>query len=284
MSTIMFPPPTNRTTKTASKPNRRLMLLVSAVVICAAVSLSIIFSSESDKGIQEEKIHRKPNRVKKVKPFKAIKKTTSSQRGKEEVPQLTPQRIGELRNGYRLLPSGRLHKVLGTIEIKDTSNSKLEKIFPEPADQLIAGLITIEPGDFLVGDSESFFKDFNSQFQAALKHEIEADDNDDEYARELKAMVKSTREELLQHKNSGHDLEQVMVETRQQLQELGLYRNELHELVKERLNNGDMTDGDYDDLLKAANLMLEERGVKPLELPQTFRHYINMMTVEPTNQ
>ena len=284
MSTIMFPPPTNRTTKTASKPNRRLMLLVSTVVICAAVSLSIVFSSEREKNIQEEKIIRKSNRVKEVKPFKSIKKTTFSQRGKEDVPQLKPQRIGELRNGYRLLPSGRLHKVLGTIEIKDTANSKLEKMFPEPADQLIAGLITIEPGDFLVGDSESFFKDFNSQFQAALKHEIEADDNDDEYARELKAMVKSTREELLQYKNSGHDLEQVMVETRQKLQELGLYRNELHELVKERLNNGDMTDGDYDDLLKAANLMLEERGVKPLELPQTFRHYINMMTVEPTNQ
>ena len=110
---------------------------------------------------------------------------------KEEKPRpLPPQRVGELRDGYRLLPSGRLHKVLGTIKVKDTTNEWLEKAFPEPSDQLIAGLITIEPGESLVGDSESYYRNFAEQFQASLLNPIRIEKDDDQYIRELKEAVK----------------------------------------------------------------------------------------------
>ena len=37
-----------------------------------------------------------------------------------------------------------------------------------------------------------------------------------------------------------------------------------------------MSQQDYDDLLAAANRMLEERGSKPLELPSTVKHAIRL--------
>ena len=188
-----------------------------------------------------------------------------------------PQRIGEIRNGYRLLPSGRLHKVRGVVEVKNTDNSKIEKIFPEPADQLIAGLITIEPGDFLVGDTGHMFENFEAQFNEALKIPIQILSDDDEEAKELKEAVTETRQELLEYRKNGNDLSQVMAETRHQLQELGLYRNELKEMVKGMLDDGSLNDGDYEDLIAAANQMLQDRGCKALELPKTFKHYIQMI-------
>ena len=63
---------------------------------------------------------------------------------------------------------------------------KLEKIFPDPADQLIAGLIAVEPGDCLVGDTGTMFVNFKAQFYAALKQTIQINPEDDEETRELK--------------------------------------------------------------------------------------------------
>jgi hypothetical protein len=68
-----------------------------------------------------------------------------------------------------------------------------------------------------------------------------------------------------------------MADTRRQLQELGLYRNELKEMVKEMLDDGNLTDKDYEDLIAAANQMLDDRGCKPLELPKTFKRYVQMI-------
>ena len=193
---------------------------------------------------------------------------------------LPPQRVGELRDGYRLLPSGRLHRVLGTIKVKDTTNEWLEKAFPEPSDQLIAGLITIEPGESLVGDSESYYRNFAEQFQASLLNPIRIEKDDDQYIRELKEAVKATREELVARLKAGEDIVQIMVDTRKQYQELGLYRNEIRDLVRKNLADGEMSAADYEDLVKAANIMLEERGSKPLDLPETFKKYIEIMGIE----
>ena len=193
---------------------------------------------------------------------------------------LPPQRVGELRDGYRLLPSGRLHRVLGTITSRDTSNDWLEKTFPEPADQLIAGLITIEPGETVIGSPESYYRNFADQFQSALMNPIRIDKDDDQYTRELKEAVKATRDELVSRLKAGEDIVEIMVETRKQYQELGLYRNELRDLVRKNLADGEISASEYEDLVKAANIMLEDRGGKPLDLPETFKKYIDMMGIE----
>ena len=63
-----------------------------------------------------------------------------------------------------------------------------------------------------------------------------------------------------------------MIETRDQLKELGTYREQLKQEVDKLMADGNFSEKDEDDLVKAANLMLEDRGVKPFELPSVAKH------------
>ena len=56
------------------------------------------------------------------------------------------------------------------------------------------------------------------------------------------------------------------------MQELGAYRQEIENMVVEMTQEKGLTQEAYDDMVKAANKMLEERGCKPLELPAAVRH------------
>lgn len=186
---------------------------------------------------------------------------------------LPPQRVGEVRNGYRLMLSGELRKVRGEIVVNAAANDPIARLFPEPSDQLIAGLLTIEPGDSLVGESEDFFADFEDQFKASLKTLIPYDKDDDQYTKELKIAVNMSRDELKAALERGENLRELMTTTREQFKELGLYRDEVNQLVEDSLKDGDFSAKDYEDLVAAANKMLDDRGIKPLELPKLFHHY-----------
>jgi hypothetical protein len=277
---MLAPPNYNSSPSKKKSGKSRRGWVVSAALgflgLLAILLLSNYSSKDHDapvvtEGQKPKKVQRKPA------PSMPSKSGAEANVKKEVAKPAMPQRIGEVRDGYRLLPSGRLHKVRGIVEIKNTDNSGLENIFPEPADQLIAGLITIEPGDFLVGDTGTMFENFDVQFKTALKHPIQINPEDDEETRELKEAVNETRQELLEHRKNGNDLSQVMADTRHQLQELGLYRNELNEMVKKMLDDGNLNDKDYEDLIAAANQMLDDRGCKPLELPKTFKRYVQMI-------
>jgi hypothetical protein len=67
-----------------------------------------------------------------------------------------------------------------------------------------------------------------------------------------------------------------MVETRRQLQELALYKNELAAQVEKLKKDGTLTKQDRLDLLEAANQMLEERGIKPFLIPSSLQHLIDI--------
>ena len=97
--------------------------------------------------------------------------------------------------------------------------------------------------------------------------------------KELKMGVQSLRQELKERMDKGEDINAIMVETYKQMQELGLYRQELEEEVI-KLSGEDLTQKDYEDLISAANQMLQERGSKPLELPSTLRHAIRLRKIQ----
>ena len=87
--------------------------------------------------------------------------------------------------------------------------------------------------------------------------------------------VQALRQELLDASANGESIEKVLIDTRDQLQQLGLYRQELEERVL-RMSEDGMSQQDYNDLITAANKMLEERGSKPLELPSTVKHAVRL--------
>lgn len=183
---------------------------------------------------------------------------------KEELP---PQRVGEIRNGYRLLPSGRLHRVRGVIQSGVRRSSVVDKTFDAGSDRMIAHLLVAEPGGTMVGDSESIMRGFNEAFEKSAETPIIIEDDDTEEIRQLKQAVIDARKEIMDQVAKGRTPEDVMIEAREQLRELTLYREELEKEVISHTED-EMTQEDYDELIGAANLMLEERGIGKIQMPK----------------
>ena len=192
----------------------------------------------------------------------------------EKAPKpLKPQRVGEIRDGKVLLVDGRLRKVSKHVVTAEVARVTVaDRTFDEPTDRLLAHLLEIEPGEALVGDSADLYRGFDREFVKSLSTQIVYDKNDDQYVKELKVGVLAMRDELKRRMDAGEDINKVLAETRDQMQELGAYRQEIESMVVEMTQEKDLTQEAYDDIVKAANRMLEERGSKPLELPTAVRH------------
>ncbi len=193
----------------------------------------------------------------------------------EKPKPLPPQRIGETRDGKVLLPDGTLHTVKGVITSGVARVSLIDRTFKHDTDCMLAHLLTVKPGEGFVGDSESIYNGFEKEFLKAVNDPIVYDKDDSDYVKELKMGVQAMRQELLEIKAKGESIEKALIETRDQLQQLGLYRQELEQRVLTMSEDG-MSQQDYDDLVTAANKMLEERGSEPLEVPSAVKHAVRL--------
>ena len=258
----------------ASKPSVSRGVVAGVLVVALAVGAYFLFFDGAAKPEPKQVPKGRPSKVVKDKPARAPKPRPEKVEP-EKPKELPPQRIGELRNGYRLLPSGRLHRVKGEIHVGGKPTTLIEKTFPHGSDRMIAYLLTAEPGGTMIDDSESIMRGFNEVFAKSLEDEIVIDPDDTDEVKELKQSVLAARKEIQDHMADGHSAEEVMVEARNQLLELTLYHDELKQQVM-RLAEDGMTQKDYDELIGAANLMLEERGIGKIKMPKLVGDAIEM--------
>lgn len=248
-----------------AKPNASRGILAGVIVVVLAAA--VWFFCFNDKEVAKpEKEQPVPKQIVEVKP--SIPKAKPAEPAKPKIdPNARPTRIGETLNGYRLLPSGRLHKVKGVITTGVERVTLVDKTFDHGSDRMIAHMLMAEPGGaMLLDDSAAYFRNFDEQFEKSLKDRIEVLSDDTDEVKTLKKAVNDAREEILKLKAQGKSPAEVMTETREQLCELMLYREDLEKEVL-RLSEDGMSQEDYDELIGAANKMLEERGSKPIELP-----------------
>lgn len=274
--------PWNQPSKAAPKVKAKKNSNAKVMIALAVVLLAFIFYLMIPNAEKEQvEVEKKAKRIKAVKPAKIPKpvqvKVEAPKAQNEKKPK--PQRVGEIRDGYRLLCDGTLHKVYGVITNTPGKFSVSDKTFKHSADVELGNLLLVEPGDDLLGDSAGMYKGFKKELLAALEEEITYSDEDTPFQRELKDSVKELRDELKQRMRNGEDIEKVMEDTRNQLKELSLYRQELEEEVQ-KLSTDEMTQKNYEDLVKAANAMLAERGIKALEMPKTLRHAIRLKKLQ----
>ena len=137
--------------------------------------------------------------------------------------------------------------------------------FKNMCDEHIAGLLEIVPGRMVFGRME-FGKKFVEDFKASLNDKIEILDTDSEYDKQLKRDVIATREELEAAMQRGEDIGKLLTDARNQLQEIGRYREELKKRFYEYRKEGTHSVEELQDFVKAANVMLEEQGAKPIRL------------------
>ena len=138
------------------------------------------------------------------------------------------------------------------------------------AENMIAMLAALPAGRMIVGSpqfDEAFIEDLRRSFETPLKV---AEDDSGETAH-LKKVVEKIKGDLKAAMDRGEDVAATLTDTFKELQKLGVYRFVLdRELAKLEQTDG-VTDTDMDDFVKAANIMLEEKGLEPISLGRIAR-------------
>ena len=137
-------------------------------------------------------------------------------------------------------------------------------IFKHHSENQIALYLTLEPGTTLVG-TPTFGRSFEEDFLQSCEEPILQEEDDTPEQAELRQQMKDVKIELRNRMRDGESLCQIMADTHEELQRLGLARLEIENLVREQLSEGVASEQDANDLLKAANRMLEEKGCAPIK-------------------
>ena len=243
---------------------RRFWLCIGAFAILCVAGVAVVLYLHRSTGTVDDSVTE-------VKKSKAIQEVAASlptpvATSEPEVkvdPNARPTKVGEVVNGYVMLPSGRIHKPTGVVtnRVAEYGKSKYS-IFENRSDNEIAGILMMKPGDAVVG-TKRYDKWFTQQFLKSIETPITASEDDEPWQTELKSLVKQARLELKQAYDNGEDIAAIMTESRQQLQDLGKYKQAIRQLYAKNIKEC-KSEEELGELQKAVNIMLEEKGCAPM--------------------
>lgn len=121
------------------------------------------------------------------------------------------------------------------------------------------------PGETLVG-TPYYNEKQKREYIASLDEPPIFDKNDTPEQRELRALMEQTKKALKERVAAGEDIGEILTETRVELQDLARYKSDINTMLNELKHKPDATIQDVDDFVKAANRMLEAKGIAPLRL------------------
>ena len=148
------------------------------------------------------------------------------------------------------------------------------KIFEHRSENEIACLLTLEPGKGLIGSPN--YRGMKEDFLKSCEKPIIIEADDDEYTKNLKQMMISAKIELRNRMNDGEDFDQIMRDSRTEMQKLATYRNQLKAELFRMFREG-TADADAGDMLEAANKLLESKGIAPLKMGPLLRVQLDSM-------
>ena len=261
--------------------------LVAGLLVVAVAVVAWYFLSATKTDAPEENKFKKQAKIAEVTPVKAP--PAKAEEPKPEPPKpidpnARPTKVGETLNGYIKLPSGRLHRGLGVVTNSATASIKGKyEIFDHSCENEIAGFMAMEPGQGLVG-TPRYNGRFTKDFLESLKHPIIVSQDDTPEDAALKRAVIQAKIDLKDAYDRGEDIEQIMLDTRKEMQDLARYKQELkqqlHEMVK---GDSEMTTEEMEDLVNAANQMLDAKGIAPMKFGPLTRRKIMLMREQEAN-
>lgn len=250
--------------KQQAKHNSGLWIVVGlSSIVIVAMAVLLMHNHEQSTEEHTEVTIKKTAAIKEAKP--TIPAPPSTPKIEENVvdPNARPTKVGEVVNGYVMLPSGRIHKPTGVVTNRVANYGKSKySIFENRSDNEIAGILTMQPGDALVG-TKCYDKWFTQQFLKSIETPIIASEDDEPWQVELKDLVKQARLELKEAYDNGEDIAAIMTESRQQLQDLGNYKQAIRQLYAQNMKECN-SDVELAELQRAVNIMLEEKGCAPM--------------------
>lgn len=213
--------------------------------------------------------------IKEAKP--ALPSKPVEEKKKVEVKKLEDGRLMKYVNGEPVWKTPKID--YGVVETNKVNPENLPieyRVFRHSADRKIAGLLLIEPGTEIIGDEGSMFRDFDKKLLKSITEPIIISEDDSEEVKELKRAVREAKIDLKARMDAGEDIGKTMSDTWHQLQELGLYREELRKEVAKYAHDKNISKEDMEDFVKAANTMLEQRGGMPITMPEFYKHRLEL--------
>lgn len=149
-------------------------------------------------------------------------------------------------------------------------------IFPTAAENAIACLLTLEPGQTLVGPAPHG-KKFTDEFLKSCETPIIVEEGDDEFTAELKREMNQTKIELRQRMAEGEDLGQILADARKENLRLAEIKREIETQVRDMVRAA-KSEVEADDAITAANKLLEAKGIAPIDVnPIIKRKFMHML-------
>ena len=246
------------------KTSKGVSLVIAAVVaVAAAVVVFALLPRDkvTPSSVVEVSAKTKEN-AKKNPPIVSAPKPQQPVEVKVD-PNARPTKVGEVVNGYVMLPSGRIHKPTGVVtnRVADYGKSKCS-ICENRSDNESAGSLMANPGEAVVG-TKRYDKWFEKQFLKSIETPITVSPDDEPWQADLKKLVIQARLELKEAHDKGEDIAAIMSESRQQLQDLAKYKQSVKQIYAQNVKEC-ATEQEVADLQNAVNVMLEEKGCAPM--------------------
>ena len=153
------------------------------------------------------------------------------------------------------------------------SDTPAYAIFKHHSENEIAGYLTMEPGENLLG-TPRYGQRFEKDFLESLKESIVINDDDTDEDKELKRLMIATKADLQKRVEAGESVGQILLDTRKEIQDMAQCKQLVREQLRELSRDSTMSERDVDDFIAAANKYLEERGIAPLKVGPVARRML----------
>ena len=266
----MIAPTSNASRKKQSKAGfKYTQQVIWAIVGFCILALAIVLIPH-DKVEEQAKIGVKKSRIEDVTPSKSRSATSQPTPKVETEKERRLRKINEGiytdERGIKRYANGSRVPVKPDVVV-DLRNLKDRK-FSFASERQIADVLMINPGERLIGEIR-YGEAFEEDFKNSLTNKIEFCEDDTEETVELKQAVIDTKADLAERMRKGESVAEIMAAARKEAQDIAAYRDSLKQQVNQLMEEGNLSEEDENDLFKAANAMLEQRGAKPLRMPST---------------
>lgn len=139
------------------------------------------------------------------------------------------------------------------------------EIFEHNYQNELASYMTAPPGTMFVGEMR-YDERFVKEVVETMSLPIKDDENDTPEQKELRQSMREVMKSLQAQVDAGRDVAEIFSAAREEMRELGLYKMQLRQEVFKIYKDSNMSDEEMDDTIKAANMMLEQKGIAPLDL------------------
>ena len=241
------------------------VVIGAASVVLAMVALGIWLLNSGGK--QSDALpEKRSRRIEEVKSQirRAERSNADTKAANAPIPaELPPQKVGEIRDGKLLMPSGELHVIRGEVTNTFSRSKGKWAIFNNPSENVIAATLCTIPGETLVGTIR-FNGNFTKSFLKSLTTPIVVHEDEPDDVKALKRAVIEAKITLKEAYDRGEDIEQIIIDSREESQRMAQYKQQLRSNLFRVAKDAASAD-DVDDALNAANLMLEDKGISPIE-------------------